>query len=74
MPRTEQEILKDFEKLGYRATKSNVRLKLRNKKSCISIMFETKTINCYKPITIQEHKLLHELFTAWRWLKEDLSE
>ena len=31
MPRTEQEILNDFEKLGYRATKSNVRLKLRNK-------------------------------------------
>ena len=70
MPRTEQEILNDFEKLGYRTTKSNVRLKLRNKKSCISIMFETKTINCYKPITIPEHKLLHELFTVWGWLDE----
>ena len=68
MSRTEQDVLKDFEKVGYRATKSNTRLKLRNKKSCISIMFETKTINCYKPITIQEHKLLNELFTIWRWL------
>lgn len=74
--RTEQEILKDFEKLGWKVT--------QNDDSFIIICFDdfariiiikcTKTYSVGNLCNIQEHKLLNELFTVWGWLKEDKSE
>ena len=70
-PRTEQEILKDFEALGY-VIKSDYRY--------ISLCyFGEKVITISKPnksyvisqnvtLHMQEHKLLNELFTLWGWI------
>ena len=70
MPRTEQEILNDFEKLGWEVA--------QNDDSCMIICFDSFVriviLKCYKEYAInnlfnmQEHKLLHELFEVWQWL------
>ena len=81
-PRTEQAILKDFEKLGYQ-------IPVNNEKE-LSIGFQTVNgwfgINIYKyaksyevyeiinatrysvSLGMQEHKLLSELFEVWGWI------
>lgn len=75
--RTEQEVLNDFEKLGYSITiKDECFLELINTNNgiTIDIDFEDKEYwkensYCYTMrFTMQEHKLLTELFAIWGWL------
>lgn len=73
--RTEQEVLKDFEDLGYSiAAKTEGFLELTDNYNIINIDFEDKeywkeNICCYSlRFTMQEHKLLNELFTIWNWV------
>lgn len=90
MPRTEQEILKDFEKIGWKTIENNedtltLHMSFKNHIGYYLLNIY-KQIRTYKTmaiiknedysaeIEIPEHKLLHELFTVWGWLKEDLSE
>lgn len=76
MPRTEQEILNDFEEIGYNITHYPV-----NKCYNLTGMGFVITINKNEKkygmktqfrnhirIDIQTHKLLHELFEVWQWL------
>ena len=71
--RTEQEVLKDFEKLGYEIVcNNNIRIELNNidyklviSKICHWYFCESVLTT---PINVQEHKLLTELFTIWGWL------
>ena len=81
-PRTEQEILKDFESLGYAIIKNDeYRLILVNEwNHIIEIDKACKRYQCYyyteytnqfelsTYIDIQEHKLLNELFEVWQWI------
>lgn len=69
-PRIEQEILNDFEKLGWEIT--------QNDDSCMIICFNgfarIVILKCAKRYSInnlcniQEHKLLNELFEVWQWI------
>ena len=71
MIRTEKEILKDFEKLGYFIVEnSNAFLKLELNDFEIKIEKYAKKYcaSDWEYIDIQEHKLLHELFICWGWL------
>ena len=76
--RTEEEILKDFEELGYEVIEDcETKLILKCGLSTIQI---TKLTKVYRKLigqqqniignflTMQEHKLLHELFICWGWL------
>ena len=75
-PRTEADILKDFEKLGYNVafvSKENRLLLYKTNGDTIFIYKNTKeyekcdvvqSIN----LTMQEHKLLNELFEVWQWI------
>lgn len=75
--RTEEQVLKNFEELGYDIVENNDKcLKLRyNACVIMNISRVSKCYNCYwkenllrSNIDMQEHKLLHELFTIWEWL------
>lgn len=79
--RTEQEVLKDFEDLGYEVVcNNNLRIKLENNGEIIAISkyscwYSSKRYDEYNkyegisvPIGMKEHKLLNELFTIWGWL------
>lgn len=80
-PRTEQEILKDFKKLGYKVKENtdNV-LVLTTKDNHTFLMiskhfkqYELEYTFCHQAcaslwISLEEHKLLHELFACWGWL------
>ena len=79
--RTEEEILKDFEKLGYYLNLKKegflyygIILSNKNIKELeIHISFSMKSYAKYEQglcdtITMQEHKLLNELFTIWGWI------
>lgn len=75
--RTEEQVLKDFEKLGFRVIKFTTELILKSeeRKKDIIINFNEKDYSCslmrdtfFSYITMQEHKLLTELFTIWGWL------
>ena len=70
--RTEQEILKDFKKLGYKVKENSDWLCLfridgykidirKNVKKC-----HTNMGTGY--MSMQEHKLLYELFKCWEWI------
>ena len=69
-PRTEADILNDFEKLGWKVT--------QNDDSCMILCFNGFTriviLKCNKQYSInnlcnmQEHKLLNELIEVWGWL------
>ena len=68
--RTEQDVLNDFEKLGWKIIVNNS-LKLRlniNSFDDLDIdkLEEMYIYNGY--LTIQDHKLLNELFTIWGWI------
>ena len=70
-PRTEADILNDFEKLGYvvKDYGEYITFKLGR----IEVMDIWKTSKSYEiiqglNITMQEHKLLNELFICWGWL------
>lgn len=69
-PRTEQEILNDFEKLGYEVKDYGEYITF--KLGRIEVMDIWKTSKSYEiiqgiEITMQEHKLLNELFEVWQW-------
>lgn len=71
-PRTEEEILKDFEKLGYVIVRNDDDwLELEIVGTDVSIM-SSKLDKSYdfagEPLTMQEHKLLNELFECWGWI------
>lgn len=67
-PRTEQEILNDFEKSGYKVNKSFSHIILSHENGDeIKIWFNDKTYSVSIGIDIQEHKLLNELFEVWGW-------
>lgn len=74
--RTEEEVLKDFEKLGYDIIYNGQHyIKLNNNGYMMRISKMTKKYKCYDeysklaiPIEIEEHKLLTELFSIWGWL------
>ena len=90
--RTEQEVLKDFEALGYKLERGYEKYFGFNS-LCINkvvhalyddgeqldkeivINLDYKGYFCHNPFyggwlffTMQEHKLLNELFTIWRWI------
>lgn len=76
-PRTEQEILKDFEALGYVVARNDWEKLVLNKFD--EVIKIDKIDKWYKKflaysggiseiITMQEHKLLNELFEVWGWL------
>lgn len=68
--RTEQDVLKGFEKLGYvvnwTSLKSDLVISFADELK-IHIDLTHKNIYCID-ISIQEHKLLNELFQIWGWL------
>lgn len=75
--RTEKQVLDDFKKLGYTTIiKRNEYLKLQEDFDEILFNFKNKTyLKSYgtydfdnSSITVEEHKLLHELFEIWGWL------
>ena len=76
--RTEEQVLKDFDvQLNYVVDYSyNHKIVLRkyNTLDTIQIYKETKTYEKQNvgyqpiPITLEEHKLLNELFQIWGWL------
>lgn len=72
-PRTEQEILNDFEKLGYEITRKNNIIYLTKEDTVLKIECDLKRYSkcdvwLYDlDITMQEHKLLNELFEVWGW-------
>ena len=74
--RTEKEVLKDFEKLGYEVKENtNFDLRLETTYFRIEISKRYKDYTTYyedskfhSTINLNEHKLLHELFTIWGWL------
>ena len=71
MVRTEQEILKDFENLGYKVKgNSDALLVLSMNDFEIDIRKYGKkySVSDWDFIDMQEHKLLHELFTCWGWI------
>lgn len=77
--RTEKEILKDFEKLGYKINKCNYAIFIYAPYIEIKIELDLKgyrkkhEINVGEWVssllTLKEHKLLHELFKIWGWLE-----
>lgn len=76
--RTEEQVIKDFEKIGYKLTQVNEYLiKLQKEWDEILIDFKNKTyLKSYGTfdfdsvsITVEEHKLLHELFKCWGWIE-----
>ena len=75
-PRTEQEILKGFEALGYMVINEPMLCVLiKNLKEKIHISKYDKDYCKYdwqtkQPLylTMQEHKLLNELFEVWQWV------
>ena len=79
--RTEQDVLNDFEKLGYEFSEFTKCYWLRkdNIKNDLTIVIDKELHNyrCvleikgdfhYGDIGMQEHKLLNELFTIWGWI------
>ena len=76
--RTEEEILKDFEKLGYEIQQNSIRLIMYCDDITIYIYKIGQTFGKEDLLTneanrfdMQEHKLLHELFFCWGWLDEE---
>lgn len=82
--RTEEQVLKDFEKLGYKETYCDdeyyeIEKKISKNSKYIAIDTKFKTFGCYVRVgekelpyslELEEHKLLHELFELWGWFDE----
>lgn len=68
MNRTEQEILKDFEKLGWKVDVNNsscmVLFNLK-KGTRIFIYYKSKKISFHDKVDFKVFKLLNELFICW---------
>lgn len=80
MMRTEEEILKEFEELGYEVDNDDVALILSLQETLGTItkyitIFISKRRKLYitrsGSIGMEEHKLLSELFTVWGWIEND---
>lgn len=75
-PRTEADILNDFEKLGYNVAFVNQENRLLLYKTNGDTIFIYKNTKEYEKcdvvqsinLTMQEHKLLNELFICWGWI------
>ena len=82
-PRTEQEILKDFEALGWKVVVNNeneIELHRNAKNNILVVLNILKSAGEYtkymimngktffREIKFQEHKLLNELFEVWQWI------
>ena len=71
-PRTEQEILKDFEALGWYVSindEDDFTLRIKGNPTCaiwIDKLTKEFSMNCC--LDMQEHKLLNELFEVWQWI------
>ena len=66
--RTEQEILMDFEKWGWKVVENNKNwLRLKMLEAEILICKTSKEYDC-DWILPTEHKLLNELFQCWGWI------
>lgn len=76
--RTEADILKDFEKLGYRVIKLSTmylfetdeeerRIWIHTDLKEYGISIANKAL-AFQTFTMQEHKLLNELFEVWQWI------
>ena len=76
--RTEKEVLKDFEKLGFVIYQNDdCWLQLLDKRTTpyvVIVISKKQQTYAYQltigNITMQEHKLLTELFTIWGWFHE----
>lgn len=74
--RTEKEILEEFEDLGYSIIENEYRIKLRNNNTNATIEIDYENKIYWKEnshsfsvwFTMQEHKLLTDLFKIWGWL------
>ena len=69
--RTEEEVLKDFRKLGYQVVTNNnsiIGLYNKERETRIFIYKKSKRVSFHDRMTLSEHKLLHELFQIWNWL------
>ena len=71
--RTEEEVLQDFEKLEYEIYENsdkwlNLHNTLFNNKILISKEDKCYCLGFGEPTTMEEHKLLNELFQIWNWL------
>ena len=68
--RTEEQILQDFEELGYSIMFQNhIWLELeRNDDEYIRMFKGDETYTSSVVLGMQEHKLLTELFNLWGWL------
>ena len=68
-PRTEQDILNDFEKLGYKIIQINEKIVFTDEYNRTIHINKIKKVYSYTTyIGMQEHKLLNELFEVWGWL------
>ena len=76
--RTEEQVIKDFEKIGYKITRnSHYFIIFKNDNEfIINIDKSNQSYECYwgdrellNSIYMQEHKLLHELFKIWGWIE-----
>ena len=71
--RNEQDILAEFEKLGYEVIVEKDHIRMSGYEDvCIYVDLENKSYSKNKylqaeDITLQEHKLLSELFEVWGW-------
>lgn len=72
MPRTEQDILNDFEKLMWKVYANNNEMLCLELEGYGLIQIDKidKSYRITRNITMQEHKLLNELFICWGWLDE----
>ena len=72
--RTEQEILDDFEELGwFISIKTNREIILRRNPEKYTAIWIDKLVKEYLSnayLSIQEHKLLNELFEVWGWYND----
>lgn len=70
MPRTEQEILNDFEKSGWNITQNDDAFLILYYSGFdrIVILKYAKQYSIGILCNMREHKLLNELFTIWGWL------
>lgn len=69
-PRTEQEILADFEKWCWKIYANNNEMLCLELEGYGLIQIDKidKSYRITRNITMQEHKLLNELFEVWQWI------
>ena len=68
--RTEQDVLNDFEKLGWKILINN-KEEITLRYGWVGKLFISRCFKYYQfecSINIQEHKLLNELFIIWGWI------